>query len=518
MKHRIKTSLRRVPLILLSALSVCAAETRSSRTAAPVDIGSRLELFVDRQLIGQQNNTRLKPGAPRREELSIAFDRPWEGRFAGASSVLKDGDVYRMYYRGSGYGSDGAEDPLAELTCYAESRDGIHWTKPNLGLHEFLGSRDNNIILPPGDKRRLSHNFMAFLDSRPGVPAAERYKGVGGTREHGLFRLVSADGIRWKMFSEEPIFLGYALDTVNVAMWSPAENQYVAYIRTWTEGGTPENPKFNGLRTISRAVSKDFITWSKPEEMNYGDTTPEHIYTNGTHPYFRAPHILIALPFRYVDGLGGKVASHQAPPKTGRAALTQAEMDAWNFNLPWMRVGVSDVVLMTSRGGTTYDRAFMESFIRPGLERGSWTSRGNNPAVGVVQTGPTEMSLYLQAHYMLPTYHMRRYSLRLDGFASVNAPYAGGEMTTKPIKFSGSRLVINYSTSSVGSIRVEVLDESGRPLPGFSLEDCDEMIGDEVNRTVSWKTKTDLATLTGRAVYLRFAMIDADLYTLQFQP
>ena len=91
-------------------------------------------------------------------------------------------------------------------------------------------------------------------------------------------------------------------------------------------------------------------------------------------------------------------------------------------------------------------------------------------------------------------------------------------MTTKPIKFSGSRLVINYSTSSVGSIRVEVLDESGRPLPGFSLEDCDEMIGDEVNRTVSWKTKTDLATLTGRAVYLRFAMIDADLYSLQFQP
>lgn len=485
--------------------------------AAPIDIGDRVELFIDSHLIERLDHTRLKLGTPRREEMAIAFDRPWEGRFAGASTVLKDGGVYRMYYRGSGYGATGAEDRLAELTAYAESRDGLAWTKPSLGLHSFRGSKDNNIILPPGDKRRISHNFSAFVDPRPGIPADERYKGVGGTREHGLFRLVSADGIRWRMFSETPIFLGYALDTVNVAFWSEAEGHFVAYIRTWSEGGTPEQPKFRGLRTVSRATSKDFVTWTVPQPMTYGDSEPEHIYTNATQPYFRSPHIQISLPFRYVDGLAGSVTDHQAPPKTGRAALTKAEMDAWNFDLPWMRVGVSDVIFMTSRGGNAYDRTFMESFIRPGLERAAWTSRGNCPVYGVVPTGPDEMSLYLQLHYMLPSYHIRRYSLRLDGFASVNAPFAGGELLTKPLTFRGDQLVLNVSTSSIGHVLVELQDEGGRPLPGFSLADADEIVGDATQRIATWRGSADVASLAGQILRIRFKLKDADLYSIQFR-
>ncbi len=498
-------------LIALLTLPLAAA------VAAPLELGDRVELFVDHHLIEKLDHTRLKLGTPRREEMSIPFDRPWEGRFAGATTVLKDGDIYRMYYRGAGYGPKGAEDPLAELTAYAESRDGITWTKPALGLHEFNGRRDNNIILPPGDKRRISHNFSAFVDTRPGVPAGERYKGVGGKLEHGLFRLVSADGVRWRLFAEKPIFLGYALDTVNVAFWSETEQQYVAYIRTWSEGGTPEQPKFRGLRTVSRATSKDFMTWTEPRPMSFGGSEPEHIYTNATQPYFRAPQIQIALPFRYVDGLGGRVADHRAPSKTGRAALTQAEMDAWKFDLPWMRIGVSDVVFMTSRGGDAYDRTFMESFIRPGLERESWTSRGNCPAYGVVQTGPDEVSLYLQTHYMLPSYHVRRYSLRLDGFASVNAPFTGGEVLTKPLTFRGGRLVINFSTSSIGHVRIELQDEAGRPLPGFALADADEIVGDATRRTVTWKGSPDVSALAGKVVRLRFVLKDADLYSIRFQ-
>lgn len=485
--------------------------------AAPVDLGGRLELFIDHALIERLEHAQLKLGTPRREEQAIAFDQPWEGRFAGASTVVQDDGVYRLYYRGSGYGPTKAEDRLAELTAYAESPDGIRWTKPMLRLHAFNGSRENNIILPPGDKRRISHNFSPFIDRRPGVPASERYKAVGGTREHGLFRLVSADGIRWRMFSEEPIFLGFALDTVNVAFWSEAEQQYIAYIRTWSDGGTPEKPQFRGLRTVSRATSPDFVTWSTPQPMSYGGSPPEHIYTNATQPYFRAPHLQISLPFRYVDGLGGRVADHQAPPKTGRAALTAAEMDAWNFDLPWMRVGVSDVILMTSRGGNAYDRTFMESFIRPGLDRRSWTSRGNCPTYGIVQTGPEEISLYLQAHYMLPSFHVRRYSLRLDGFASVNAPFTGGAMVTKPLRFQGDRLVINCSTSSIGHVRAELQDEAGAPLPGFTLADADEIVGDDTARTVTWRGSSDVSSLAGRTVRLHFDLRDADLYSLQFR-
>lgn len=207
------------------------------------------------------------------------------------------------------------------------------------------------------------------------MPTDERYKAVGGTRNHGLFRLVSADGIRWRMFSEEPLFFGYPVDTVNVAMWSEHEQCYVAHIRTWTD--TSGGEAFRGFYTFSRATSPDFVNWTKLVRMDFGDTPDEHIYTDGTHPYFRAPHLYIALPFRYEDE---------------RCALTEAEMDAWNFDLPWQRHGMSDVVLMSSRGGNRYDRTFMESFIRPGLDRGSWVCRSNCPAIGVVPTGESEMS------------------------------------------------------------------------------------------------------------------------------
>ena len=173
---------------------------------APLNIGNRRELFLDRHLIDSLDNTALKMGTPRREENVMDFDRPWEGRFVGSTNVLKDDDCYRMYYRCSGYGEDGKEDILQEQTAYAESRDGINWVKPELGLHEFDGSTKNNLILPDGDERRISHNFMVFKDTRAGVPDDERYKGVGGSRQHGLFRLVSADGIRWRMFSDGPTF------------------------------------------------------------------------------------------------------------------------------------------------------------------------------------------------------------------------------------------------------------------------------------------------------------------------
>ena len=498
---RVMNPIRFCVLLLIGTFAAAMPVNLSAGTP-PVDIGNRLELFVDRYLIDTLEGMELRLGHPEQREIVMRFDLPWEIPFSGAHTVIKDGDVYRMYYRGGNTDARGEYDDTAEVTCYAESRNGINWVKPILGLHEYRGNKANNIILPPSNERRLSHNFAPFLDTRPGVPANERFKGVGGTHKNGLFRLVSADGINWRLFSPEPIFHGYALDTLNVAMWSPAEEVYVAYIRTWSDGGTLENPKFRGYRTISRSISKDFVTWSKPEPMSYGDTPSEHIYTNATHPYFRAPHILISLPFRY---------------EPLRKVLSDAEHRTLQTHYT-QRIGISDAILMTSRGGTTYDRTFLEAFIRPGLERGAWGARSNLPSLGVVPTGPGEMSVYLTKHHAMVDYHVRRFTMRTDGFASVNAPFAGGTLLTKPLVFSGKRLVLNYSTSSVGSLKVEITDESGKALPGFSLEDSDEIIGDEIARTVSWKTQTDLSALAGRPVRLRFVMKDADLYSLQFQP
>ena len=159
----------------------------------------------------------------------------------------------------------------------------------------------------------------------------------------------------------------------------------------------------------------------------------------------------------------------------------------------------------------------MEGFLRPGRDRENWTQRSNMIAWGIVPTAPDEISIYWTEHYTHPTDRLRRGTLRVDGFVSVNAGYAGGEVLTRPLCFDGSELAINYATSAAGSFRVEIQDADGKPLPGYALEDCPEIYGDEIERVVAWKGGADLSQLAGQPVRLRFVMKDADLYSLRFR-
>ncbi len=159
----------------------------------------------------------------------------------------------------------------------------------------------------------------------------------------------------------------------------------------------------------------------------------------------------------------------------------------------------------------------MGVFVRPGPGARNWTTRTNYPLQGVVSTGPDEMSIYVARHYGDPSWHIQRMSLRLDGFSSLNAPYEGGQLVTKPLRFKGTQLEINYSTSAAGGLKVEIQDEKGQPVKGFSLEECPEIIGDEISRIVSWKGGNDVGSLADKPVRLRFVMKDADLYSLRFR-
>ena len=457
-------------------------------------IDTQRELFVDDFLIASLERTELRLHEPSREGIALKFDRPWEGVFSGYITVLKDGDQYRMYYRGRPeVGKDGSTD---EVTCYAESEDGITWTKPNLGLFEVMGTKANNVILahqPP-----FSHNFSPLIDSRPGIPLSERYKALAGIHSSGLVAFGSPDGIRWRKLREEPVMtsVAFAFDSQNVAFWSEHEQCYVCYFRTWKEvAGT-------NYRWVSRCTSDDFLNWSESVEMDYGDTPPEQLYTNATEPYFRAPHIYIALPKRFFPG---KVTL----PKAIAAKLVDE---------PSYRASSSDSVFMSTRGGSHYDRTFMEAFIRPGPSPQDWIARDNAPALGVVPANRREMFVYRLSHYAQPTSHLARYSLRLDGFVSVHAPYRGGEMITKMLVFEGSVLELNFATSAAGEIRVEIQDSAGQPIPGYTLDECVPMIGDEISRTVVWSHGSETGSLVGKPVRLRFAMSDADLYSLRFVP
>ena len=484
--------------------------------AEPLKIGNRLEPFVDQYLIDRMEGTSLRLHAPHYAGVAVPFNDPWDRDASGYATLIEDNGLYRLYYRGGPRDdSAGKSEGSTSYFCYAESRDGITWVKPKLGLVEFQGSKENNILLAPASKEDpWTQSISPFLDTRTGVPADERYKAVGGQWPHGLYVLVSPDGIKWRKWREQPVFKAGAFDSLNVAFWSETERCYVLYFRVFT-GWTDYTQKafrVDGFRSISRTTSPDLVNWSAPQRMTFGNTPLEQLYTNHTRPYFRAPHIYLATPMRLVPG---------------RRFLSDAEMDEQKLGKGFRAISghnhsipneVSDTVLMTSRGGTRYDRTFMEAFVRPGLDKGNWVSRNGVPATGLIRTGPSEMSIYVGQNYVQPSAHLGRYTLRLDGFASVHADYAGGEMMTKPFVVEGAFLALNYSTSAAGGIRVEVQTAAGEPIPGYTLEECPVIVGDAIERGVRWATRDDLTSLRGQAVRLRFVLKDADLFALSIQP
>ncbi len=128
-----------------------------------IGLKNHRELFVDNYLIDKLSNASLRLHKPRNEGSVMKFDKPWEGGFSGYCTIIKDGDLYRAYYRGRPLaGADGSE---IESTCYAESKDGIHWTKPDLGINKIAGTSSNNTILV--NEVPMTHNFSPFLDKNP---------------------------------------------------------------------------------------------------------------------------------------------------------------------------------------------------------------------------------------------------------------------------------------------------------------------------------------------------------------
>ena len=471
---------------------------------APIDVGSDRQLFVDHYLIESMIGVRLKLHQPQSAGNILTLDAPWEGSTCDYHTVFTDGDLYRMYYRGTSHDGYEIESLLkpgeekvpahADLTCYAESRDGITWTKPSLGLLEFNGTKDNNIVwMEPGT------DLVPFLDGNPEVSSGERYKSIarGRTDREVLLALASADGLHWRLMQEEPILDDPPFDTQNVPFWDPWRGEYVIYTRgkkgegRFPHGREAENAAQQAVRWIRRATSKDFLNWSPLEPIDTGDAPLEHLYTNGTMPYLRAPGVYLAFPRRFV-----------------RDHTRYADA-------PWP--GLADAVFMSSRDGLHWDRTFLESFIRPGPDPRNWMSRTNLVSCGIVQTSETELSLYVLRNRDFRTCHFERMVIRHDGFVSVNAGYGGGEFTTPPLMFDGNELELNYSTSAAGSIRVEIQDAEGRPQPGFSLEEYAAMCGDEIEGVAQWEGGTDVGSLVGKTVRLRFALMDADLYAFRFR-
>ena len=464
--------------IMLTAVATFTSATRLSAEPTVYEQGSKLELFVDARQIASQRDVELRLHEPREAEVVLKFDAAWEGKYSAYVTVFRDHDQVRMVYRG--WPELGAKEKGVSFACLAESRDGRLFTRPQLGLFEFQGSKQNNIIW--GDP---SHNFTPFKDPRPGVPSDQLYKALNSykspTGAKGLAAYASADGVHWRLLSDEPVLTKGAFDSQNLAFWDPNLKLYRCYYRIFT----------NKIRTVAVATSTDFLTWSDPTPVDLGEALSEHFYTNATVPYFRAPHYYFMFPKRYAKERH-RLENHKEQ-------------------------GISDAVFLSSRDGIHFDRTFHEAFIRPGRDQLNWGDRSTMTAWGIVQTADDEMSIYYSQHYRYPSAHMRRGVLRLDGIASAHASAKPGELITKPLRFTGKQLVLNYATSAAGSVRVEVQDEQGQPIKGYTLDDAPELYGDQIAEAYRWKNGTDVSALAGRAVRLRFALRDADVYSYMFE-
>lgn len=489
--------------LMLAALGTGLAPVAALAQDKPIVIQNQRELFVDDYLVEKLDKMEARLGVPASGGKAIVLDKPWEGRFGLAGAVVHAEGLFKMYYRGL----PGTSETTPSHNCYAESVDGIHWTKPSLRQVEYNGSLENNII------KEASHTVM--YDEKPGVPYRQRYKTLKGNSKTGLYVMVSGDGFRWKRLDENPDLVGvgkgHALDSPNILAWVPAENQYAIYMRDWTGftlgAPTPKEPNefgnihpfYHGVRTLMRSTSTDLIHWTEPVRMTFGNTPLEHFYTNATQAYFRAPHILIAMPMRY-------------NPDWNSNVMSEAELKAAGIHpVQWM--GVSDVVLLTSRGGNTFDRKFVESFVRPGLSQQNWGARSQISALGIIPTGPGEISFFVTRGYATKEAFIERMTLRTDGFVALHAGFAEGSATTKPLSLRGNTMELNYCSSPIGYVKVLLLDEAGRELPGFGLADAVAIRGDKIDGKVKWKSGKTVHDLGEKKVRIKFVAKDADIYS-----
>jgi hypothetical protein len=471
-----------------------------------VEIGSRRELFVDELLIDRlEGEARRVLQHPVPREIALVCDKPWEGNGLGYVTVMQDGDLYRMYYRGADY-HYGVTATHPQTYCYAESHDGIRWTRPEINLIEFAGSKQNNIVISEEQFGGIAHNFSPFFDTRPGVPADQRFKAIGGAPLH---LLVSIDGIRWRKSVEAPVITEGAFDSQNLVFWDVYRKSYRAYHREFRDG-----------RDIMTETSDNLIDWTKPEFLNYEPSRGGELYTSQITPYHRAPHILLGFPTRYEDR-GSTPATRHLPQhdyRQARGAGSAREGTA-----------VTEGMLMASRDGLNF-HVWQEAFVRPGLRtKDSWFYGDNYQNLGIVETrstladdAPDELSMYFTEGTLQngKPAKLRRYTLRIDGFVAVNAPMTGGRLVTVPIRFTGERLSINYASSARGGIRIGFQNEARQPIPGLSLDECPWIYGDSLNRTVEWNrdegVESDVSSLAGQVVRLVFELKDADLFSFQF--
>ena len=458
-------------LLAVSATGAAADSARKNNMENIYDVSGKRELFIDDFLLAESRALTFKQHNP--VELPSCSNKP----IGHYNTILKKPDgTYLYYFRGvdSVYKGKMYNNHPGEFVGVATSKDGVKWEIPDLKL--FPGKPvPCNAIIYGGNA--ISHNFVPFYDTNPNCKAEERYKAVAGVREtKGLFAYYSADGINWKMYDKAPVMAyepqktgGHMLDSQNVVFYSEVEKCYVMYIRVWKT-----SDKLGKLRSFAKVTSKDFLNWSEIEFLKV-NRKAEHLYVSGLAPYARAPQYYAGVATRYFGNRGS----------------------------------ATDTALVFSRNGKGIIRPSFEAWVRPGLDPERWLNRMNYISWGIVQETPETMLLY---HNRKPL----MYRLRTDGFVSLHSGIATGTFLTKVLTRTSGNLELNISTSAGGGFLLEVCDEQGNPIPGYTFKDMKEFYGDSIAFVPVWKGKS-FADLPAGKFRLRAKMRECDIFSIAFK-
>ena len=463
-------------------------------------------LFLDPSILTHQEQVSLQVNPPESREVVIKPDRPWEQLMISFFlTVLDEGGKLRLWY----ICRDSDNTPNV---AYAESTDGIHWLKPNLGLVEYRGSRDNNLVGIP------NLEGVVFRDET--APAEQRYVYITNVYHEGVIRFHSPDGLSWT--KSKDILLPFESDTQNVTFRDERIGRYVMYLRGWDLGtDTTRRRKVlrlefdsyrgslgikpAGLPTHPPGAAATRLHWivdEIPTVLRADDRDPPltDVYNLSAQPYPVDPSWYVGFPSFYRH----RPESDDPPFENG---------------------GRTEVQFAGSRDGIHWERYDRKPYVAPGLVE---TDRGNMAFMGtglVVRgdeiwqygTGFHSQHGDVAARQAKTDGAIVRYVQRLDGFVSLNTDDTIGEARTIPVRVAGNRLLLNLDTGGLGALQVGLRDEQGVDVPGYTIDACDPLQINSTAAVVTWRGQSELAQFAGRELALVFRSNRTRLFSFRFE-
>ena len=487
-------------------------------------------LFVDDDVVEEIDNLARKLHQPRkfRGNAVVRPEHRWENcaiQIRPTPAWVPEEGVFKMLYFSSAgeSGPDiGGPSGAGSFICYATSEDGVNWEKPFLGLYDYEAlswngqpiGKENNIV-PAAAGIQLAPVYDA---SDPNEE--RRYKGMGWRKgEQGLTPAISADCLHWK-FLDVPY-----VPSSDEAHFTHDEGKGL-YIATVKHGSLDGRSPYG--RCFSLSTSEDFENWSEIELIFHADQTDQENGVERLSKFFEDPDYLTPVCNR-PEEYRTDVYNFPVFPYEGMY-LALPVMHHWSGSHPPLFENVDSrksVELASSRDLRNWDRVANRA---PFMEL-SPVGDGSAYDTGQIVTtnGPVVRNNELWFYYVGLRYRhmfiadrtarenfdasavcMAR--LRMDGFLSLKGGIEWGSVLTKPIVVEGSELRVNVD-SWRGRVQAEILDASdGRPIPGFTKDDCIPTMIDSIDESVRWKQKADLSELSGRTVRIRFWLLRAELY------